>query len=127
LWTKFVRNYNIIYIFGLKLSTEIITVMNTFGEQLRKLREKNKLSLRELSSKLNIDSSLIGKIERNERKPSKEFIKQIAKFYKIEEKEMLNEFFSDYIAYKIIEENIDINILKVAEKKVEYLKHKSNG
>ena len=101
--------------------------MNTFGEQLRKLREKNKLSLRELSSKLNIDSSLIGKIERNERKPSKEFIKQVAKFYKIEEKKMLNEFFSDYIAYKIIEEDIDINILKVAEKKVEYLRHKCNG
>ncbi|MBA7532574.1 hypothetical protein ES705_24800 [subsurface metagenome] len=101
--------------------------MNTFGEQLRKLREANELSLRDLSSKLNVDSSLISKIERNERQPSKEFIKQIARFFKMEEKKLFDEFFSDYIAYKIIEENVDIDILKVAEEKVNYIKNKLNG
>jgi transcriptional regulator with XRE-family HTH domain len=101
--------------------------MNTFGEHLRKLREENSLTLRDLSSNLNFDSSLIGKIERNERSPSKEFIKQTAKFFKIEEKKLFNEFLSDYIAYKIIEENVDIEILKVAEEKVSYIKNKSNG
>ena len=101
--------------------------MNTFGEHLRNLRKENGLSLRDLSSKLNIDSSLIAKIERNERLPSKDFIKQIAKFFRIEEKKLFNEFFSDYIAYKIIEENVDIEILKAAEEKVNYIKNKSNG
>jgi transcriptional regulator with XRE-family HTH domain len=101
--------------------------MNTFGEQLRKLREIQNLSLRDLSSKLHIDSSLIGKIERNERQPSKEFIKQTARFFNIDEKKLLNEFLSDYIAYKIIDANVDIEILKVAEKKFNYLKNRSNG
>jgi len=101
--------------------------MNTFGEYLRMLREKDNLTLRELSLKLKIDSSLIAKIERNERSPTKEFIKQISKYFKIDEKKLINEFISDLIAYKILEENVDIGILKVAEKKVNYLKNKTNG
>ncbi|MBN2213986.1 MAG: helix-turn-helix transcriptional regulator [Bacteroidales bacterium] len=101
--------------------------MNTFGEYLRKLRKDKSLSLRDLSSRLNVDSSLIAKIERNERSPSKEFIRQIAIFFKIEEQKLLNEFLSDFIAYKIIEENVDIDILKAAEEKVNYLKNKING
>lgn len=101
--------------------------MNTFGEHLRKLRETQNLSLRDLSSKLHIDSSLIGKIELNKRRPSREFVKQVAHFFNIDEKKLLNEFFSDYIAYKIIDENVDIEVLKVAEEKVNYLKNKKNG
>lgn len=100
--------------------------MNTFGEYLRFLRESKNMTLRDLSSNLNIDSSLIAKIERNERSPSKAFIKQVAKYFKIDEKKLMNEIISDLIAYKIYEEDVDINILKVAEKKVNYLKNKIN-
>jgi len=34
-----------------------------------------------------------------------------------------NEFLSDQIAYRIIGENADLNILRVAEEKVFYLKN----
>ena len=98
--------------------------MTSFGEYLRTLREEAKLSLRSASLNLHIDPSLLGKIERNERTPTKEFIKQVAHFYKIEEKRLTDEFLSDQIAYKIINEDADINILKVAEEKVTYLKLK---
>lgn len=101
--------------------------MNTFGEYLRKLRKDKSLSLRDLSSRLKVDSSLIAKIERNERSPSKEFIRQIAIFFNIEEQKLINEFLSDFIAYKIIEEKVDIDILKAAEEKVNYIKNKING
>ena len=37
----------------------------------------------------------------------------------------LRDFLSNHIAYKIIEENADIGVLKVAEQKVEYLKSKA--
>lgn len=100
--------------------------MNTFGEHLRVLRETQNLSLRELSSKLNIDPSLIAKIERNERYPSKDFIKQIAKYFNVDEKNLFNEYLSDYIAYKVIDEEVDVEILHVAEKKINYFKNKSN-
>jgi len=96
----------------------------TFGEQVRELREEANLSLREVAEKIGIDTSLLGKIERSERQPTKEQIKQVAKYFKLDEKEMLKEYLSDQIAYKILEEEADLDTLKVAEKKVQYLKAK---
>ena len=99
----------------------------TFGEHLRTLREETTLSLREVAIHLGIDPSLLAKIERNERQPTKPLIKQVAKYFKVSEKELQNEFLSDQIAYKILDEEADLGILKVAEGKVSYLKTKRNG
>lgn len=103
--------------------TELNT-STTFGEYLRELRGNIDLSLREVALNINIDSSLLAKIERNERQPTKQQIKSIASFFKVDEKKLLTEFLSDQIAYKILSEEADLNILKVAEQKVEYLKAK---
>lgn len=94
----------------------------TFGERVRNLREQAKLSLREVATEIGIDTSLLGKIERNERQPTKEQIKQMAIFFKIDKHELIKEFLSDMFAYKILEEEADLDTLKVAERKVEYLK-----
>src|SRR5436853_6993183 len=93
--------------------------VKTFAEQVRTLREEAHLSLREVAEKIGIDTSLLGKIERNERPPTKEQIKQVAKYFKLDEKDMMKEYLSDQIAYRILEEEADIDTLKVAEKKVE--------
>lgn len=97
-----------------------------FGERVRLLREGAQLSLREVSEKTGIDTSLLGKIERNDRQPTKEQIKLIAKFFNLDEKDLIKEFISDQIAYKIIEEEADLDTLKVAEKKIQYLKSKKS-
>lgn len=97
--------------------------LTSFGEQIRALREEAELPLRKVAAHLDIDPSLLGKIERNERHPNKELIKQIALFYKIDEQGLVRQFVSDQIAYKIIEEG-DMEILKIAEKKVTYLQNK---
>ena len=96
--------------------------ISTFGEQLRTLREQAHLSLREVASDIGMDTSLLGKIERNERQPTREQIKQVAKFFKTDEKTLYKEYLSDQFAYRIIEDEADLDTLKVAEKKVEYLK-----
>ena len=96
----------------------------TLGEQVRTLREEAKLSLREVAEKIGIDTSLLGKIERNERQATKEQIKQVAKYFNLDAKDLMKEFLSDQIAYKILEEEADIDTLKVAEKKIQYLKAK---
>ena len=94
----------------------------TTGRRLRALREEIKLSLKEVSIQVGIDASLLGKIERNERQPTKEQLKQIADFFKVDEKSLIKEMLSDQFAYKILEEKVDIDILRIAEEKVEYLK-----
>jgi transcriptional regulator with XRE-family HTH domain len=100
--------------------------METFGEYIRKLRENEGLPIRKIAAKLDIDSSLLGKIERNERQPNREIIENIAKIFNQDSHDLLQRLLSDQIAYKIISEDVDIEILRVAEQKVKYLKSKIN-
>jgi len=98
--------------------------METFGEYIRRLRVNAGFPLRKIAAQLDIDPSILGRIERNERKANKELITKIAVVFGQNEKDLFDKFLSDRIAYKIIEENADINVLKVAEQKVKYLKSK---
>jgi transcriptional regulator with XRE-family HTH domain len=99
----------------------------SFGEHLRSLREDEGLTLKFVSEQISIDTSLLAKIERNERQPTKQIIRQVATLFKVDEKELQNNFLSDQIAYKILDEQADLSILKVAEEKVKYLKTIHNG
>ncbi len=97
----------------------------TFGETVKKLREEKKLTLREVAKNLQIDTSMLGKIEKNNRNPTKQLIKKFAKFFNVDDKELRIAFLSDTVAYKVMdEEDFASEVLKVAEKKVRYLKTK---
>ncbi|GAB1447851.1 helix-turn-helix transcriptional regulator [Bacteroidota bacterium] len=100
----------------------ILKKLKTFGEQIRLLREEAGLTLREVSANVGIDPSLLAKIERNERQATRQLIKHISNFFNVNEKQLLEEFLSDQIAYKIVNEEADPQILKVAEEKVAYIK-----
>jgi len=95
----------------------------TFGDRIRNLREEKNLTLREVSEYLKIDTSMLGKIEKNNRKPTKQLIEKFSKLFNVSEKDLTIEFLSDNIAYQIMDdEDFAIEVLKVAEKKVKYLK-----
>lgn len=115
-------SFNYIY-FGHKLTNMTsFSITKSFGEHLRNLRENAGLTLKFVSEQINIDTSLLAKYERNERHPNKQIIKQVADFFNVNEKELQNNVLSDQIAYKILDEEADLNILKIAEKKIKYLK-----
>ena len=99
----------------------------SFGELLRGLREETGQTLKTVAENLEMDTSLLAKIERNERQPTKLIISQVAEYFNVDKKELQTEFLSDQIAYKILDEEADIEILKVAEEKVKYLKTMNNG
>ena len=102
-------------------------IITTFGEYIRQIRKDAGLPLRKVAAQLDIDPSLLGKIERNERQPTIAMIKQIAKIFLLDERKLHLEYISDQIAYKIIDEKVDVEALKVAEKKVQYFKIKQDG
>lgn len=99
----------------------------TFGEYVRGLRERTGLPLRKVAAQLDIDPSLLGKIERNTRQPNRVIIKKLAEIFDQNEDHLLSEYLSDQIAYKVLEEQGDPKVLKVAEKKIKYLKAKGNA
>lgn len=95
----------------------------TFGDTVKTLREQKNLTLREVSEFLKIDTSMLGKIEKNKRKPTKQLIEKFSELFNVKEKYLTISFLSDNVAYKIMdEEDYALEVLKVAEKKVKYLK-----
>lgn len=96
--------------------------METIGQILRNKRHTLGLLLRQVSAYVDIDQAILSKIERNERKPTKEMLGKLAEILKLDKEELLVQFISDKIAYEIAEEDCASKVLKVAEKKIKYLK-----
>ena len=91
---------------------------NSFGETIRKLREENNLLLREVSAKLEIDTSILSKIENNNRVAKKELVKKFSKLFKVDYNELLIIWFSDKIVSELKDENNIEKILRIAEQKI---------
>lgn len=103
-----------------------MTIKESFGEHIRKLREEKGLPLRKVAAVLDIDPSTLSKIERGERSANKEMILVLAELFK-EDKETLGVILlSDKVAYDLMQEENPNEILKVAEEKIKYLKTKSH-
>jgi predicted nucleotidyltransferase/plasmid maintenance system antidote protein VapI len=94
--------------------------MQNIGELIRTLREKEGYPLRKVAAYLDIDQAVLSKIERGQRKLSKEQVIKLAVFFNYNEKEMLITFLSDRIIHEIGNENYAKEALKVAEEKIEY-------
>lgn len=66
--------------------------MNSFGEYLRNRREQLGLPLRKVAAELDIDTSILSKIERSERVATKEMLPTLAKTLEVQDKEIQIEF-----------------------------------
>ena len=98
--------------------------MKSFGEIIKSMREEKGLFLRQVSALMELDQAIISKIERQERKASREQVIKFAKIYDLDPEELIISWCSDKIAYELKEEENAELILKVAETKVKYLKKK---
>jgi len=99
---------------------------NTLGEKLRQIRLQNKQPLRKVAALLDIDVAILSKMERGERKITKDLVLKLAETYKYDKNELLVLFLSDKIVYELQDEELGIDALKVAEEKIKYFR-KSNG
>jgi len=62
--------------------------MLKLGSLIRKEREKRKLLIREASALLEIDQAILSKIERNDRKATKEQLLKLFNIYEIDKEEL---------------------------------------
>lgn len=100
-------------------------VNQPIGQIIRELREKKELLVRQVAALLEVDPSLLSKIERGDKRPTREQIILLAKILETEEKNLLVSYLSDRIVYEVRDEQLAIEAIKVAEQKMEYLR-KSN-
>lgn len=99
--------------------------MKKLSDIIRGLREKKGYLLRQVASEIDIDQALLSKIERSERLPTKEQVIRLAKFYNTSENELLVAFMSDKLVNDLYREDFALEALKMAEKKVKYIKQRS--
>lgn len=97
------------------------------GEILREKREEKGLLLRQVAAKLDIDTAILSKIERSERKASKEQIIKLAEILDLKEEDLLVQFLSEKILHEIKDEELGQKALKVAEQKMKYISKNKSG
>ena len=96
----------------------------TFGEYIRRLRNENGLTLTQLAAKLDLDSANLSKIENGKREFDEKRLLLLSTTFNLNFNQLKAEFFSDFIAKKLYENNCNSNTLVLAEQKVKYLKTK---
>lgn len=94
----------------------------TIGEKLRYIREEKELPLRKVAALIDIDVAILSKMERGERRITKEVVLKLAEIYDYNPDELLVSFLSDKILYEIQDEDLGIEALKVAEERAKYIK-----
>jgi len=100
--------------------------MSTLGLKLRELREQAGLSLRKAAMQTDIDVAILSKMERGERKFSKEMVLKLSDLYKANADKLVIEFLSERVLYELADEDFGLEALKVAEKQLKYMKNRKN-
>ena len=68
-----------------------------FGERIRELRKKQNLLLRQLAFQLDVDTSIISKVERGDRQLKKEQIPLLAQILKADVEELQTLYLADQL------------------------------
>lgn len=92
----------------------------TTGELIREKREQKGFLLRDISTQIGVDTAILSKIERGERRATKEQISKLADILEIERSLILTQYLSEKILYEIQNEDFGIEALKVAEQTIKY-------
>ncbi len=95
--------------------------MNSLGDTIRKLRKEKELPLRTVAGFLDIDQAILSKVERGKRKPTRNQVVKLARYFKVKENDLLVAWLSDKLVSEVVNENIALKALQVAEERVTYI------
>lgn len=96
--------------------------MRSFGETVRSLREKKELLLRQVAAELEVDTSFLSKMERNEKKASRQQVGKLAEVLETNQNELLTLWLSDKLLDILSEEKEAYNVLKLTEQRLKQTK-----
>lgn len=97
------------------------------GQYIRDLRLRKGLSLSQLATLLSIDVANLSKIETGQRDFDEKRLQHICELFQLDYEGMRQEYVSEKIAKQVYANNLDASVLKLAERKVEYLTRKQQG
>ncbi len=95
--------------------------MKNFGETIRQLREQKGLLLRQLAAALEVDTALVSKLERGERKAQREQVSKLATILQVPEEPLLVVWLSDKVLDALGEEPLALKVLRITEKRIKHI------
>ena len=98
----------------------------TLGQKIKELREKKKMLQRELASKLEIGDGFLSKVERNQKVLKKEHLLSISEIFNYPYTELETLWLANKVYDIIKDENQAIQVLKVAEQELKYVRQENN-
>lgn len=101
------------------MSTSFLST-NPLGARLRKLRQERKLPLRKVAALLDMDVAILSKMERGQRKLTKEVVMKLAEIYGMNSEELIIQFLSEKIIEAIGDDDLAPKVIKAADAQVEY-------
>ena len=103
--------------------------MKSLGELIKAEREKRNWPQRELAYQLDIDVSVLSRIEKENKFPKKrlpDIIRKVSSIFQIPEDELKKAHLSDEIASLLLYESTFQEILQASEAKVQYGRQKKS-
>lgn len=94
--------------------------MESFAEQLKRLRSEKRVPLRVVAAYLDIDQAILSKIENGKRHATRKNVLKFATYYKINKNDLLVSWLSDKLLYEIDDDELAREAFKVAEEKIIY-------
>lgn len=98
--------------------------MKNFGETIRQLREENGQPLRTVAAFLDVDQAILSKVERGQRRASREQVIKLAHYFNVSESELVISWLSDKLVAELESEEDALKVLQVAEERISYLNFK---
>ncbi|RZK12780.1 MAG: XRE family transcriptional regulator [Flavobacterium sp.] len=92
--------------------------MKNFGDTIRELREQRGLLLREVAAAVEIDTALLSKLERSERRAHRVQVLKIARCFGVSEDVLVLVWLSDKILELLAGEPLGYQVLKTTVKRI---------
>jgi transcriptional regulator with XRE-family HTH domain len=95
--------------------------MKNFAKTIKEMREAKKMLLREVAAKMNVDSSLLSRVEHGMKRLSREQVVALAAALGQDEEKLLVLYLGERVVYELKdEEDLAIDAIMVAEKLIRY-------
>ena len=97
-----------------------------FGQKVKELRMSKGLLQRQLAASLEIDTAMLSKIERGERRAKRDQVVKLSKLLYVDADELLTVWLADQVYDIVKDEDIAEGALRVAERNLQYIKTSRN-
>jgi len=92
--------------------------MKTLGQSIRELRKSKGLLIREVAAELRIDPSLLSRIERGDKRPTRAQVVLLSEILNANQSDLLADYLSERVVSTLCDEEVALQAISLAEKKI---------